>query len=72
MALTRRGVALRRYSFVPGVWVSGTLSFDGLVPLRLDGALAVGGSASSSGTLHAGKLLRGTLDRVAVKASRSP
>lgn len=72
MALTRRGVALRRYSFVPGVWVTGTLSFDGLVPLRLDGTVAVGGSAASSGTLHAGRLLRGTLDRNAVKASRSP
>ena len=72
MSLTRRGVALRRYSFVPGVWVTGTLSFEGLVPLRLDGRLAVGGSAAAAGTLHAGKLLRGTLDRVAVKASRAP
>jgi pimeloyl-ACP methyl ester carboxylesterase len=72
MSLTRRGVALRRYSFVPGVWVTGTLLFEGLVPLRLDGTLAVGGSAAAAGTLHAGKLLRGTLDRVAVKASRAP
>ena len=70
--LTRRGVALRKYSFVPGVWVTGTLSFEGLVPLRLDGTVQVGGRAAAAGTLVAAKALRGTLGGVSVRASRAP
>jgi pimeloyl-ACP methyl ester carboxylesterase len=72
LALTRRGVALRRYSFVPGVWVTGTLQFEGLVPLRLDGTVKVGGAAAAAGTLRAARLLRGTLGRVGVQAPRAP
>jgi pimeloyl-ACP methyl ester carboxylesterase len=69
---TRRGFALHRYSFVPGVWVTGTVSFEGLVPARLDGTVTVGGKAAAAGTLQAGKTLRGRLDGVAVRAGRRP
>lgn len=72
ITLSRRGFALRRYSFIPGVWVTGTLSFDGLVPVRLDGTVRVGGPAAAAGTLQAGKTLKGTLDGVAVRAARRP
>lgn len=72
VTITRRGFALSRYSFVPGVWLTGTLSFDGPVPVRLDGTVKVGGKAAAAGTVHATKMLRGTLDGVTVRASRRP
>jgi pimeloyl-ACP methyl ester carboxylesterase len=65
------GVMLRRYSFVPGIWVTGTLSFAGSREHRLDGVLRVGGPAAASGALRVGVTLSGRLDDRPVSASRS-
>jgi pimeloyl-ACP methyl ester carboxylesterase len=67
------GVRLERYSYVPGVWLTGTLDYAdlGLLgPARLDGRVTVGGSAASHGTLVANGRLSGTLDGRAVRAPR--
>jgi pimeloyl-ACP methyl ester carboxylesterase len=64
------GIALRRYSFVPGVWVTGSLTITGTRRLRLDGVVAVGGPAASPGTIRVGKLFSGTLGRQPFRAAR--
>lgn len=69
----RAGVVLERYSYVPGVWVSGQLeyaAFGEYGPTRLDGRVRVGGSAASAGTLGAGRRLSGTLGAVRVGGPR--
>lgn len=64
------GVMLRRYSFVPGIWVTGTLSFAGSREHRLDGTLTVGGGAAARGTLRVAARLSGRLGGRPVTASR--
>ena len=67
------GVVLERYSYVPGVWLSGSLEYAALTdygPTRLDGSVRVGGPAASKGALVAGVRLRGTLDGRLVRSSR--
>jgi pimeloyl-ACP methyl ester carboxylesterase len=67
------GVRLERYSYVPGVWISGRLDYAAiglLGPARLDGRVTVGGAAAAHGTLVANGRLSGTLDGRAVRAPR--
>jgi hypothetical protein len=66
-------VRLERYSYVPGVWITGRLDcadLGALGPARLDGRVTVGGPAASHGTLVANGRLSGTLDGRAVRARR--
>jgi pimeloyl-ACP methyl ester carboxylesterase len=68
------GVVLERYSYVPGVWLSGRLAYAAigdLGPMRLDGRVTVGGRAASKGGLVAGVRLRGTLDGRPARAPRT-
>lgn len=67
------GVVLERYSYVPGVWLSGRLEyavFGDFGPKRLDGSVRVGGPAAAKGTLAANVRLDGTLDGRRVRGSR--
>jgi pimeloyl-ACP methyl ester carboxylesterase len=67
------GVVLDRYSYVPGVWISGQLeyaAFTDVGPKRLDGTIRVGGRAAAKGRLAAGIRLSGTLDGRRVRGPR--
>ena len=67
------GVVLERYSYVPGVWLSGRLAYAAIGevgPMRLDGRVTVGGPAASRGTLLAQIRLSGTLDGRPARAPR--
>jgi pimeloyl-ACP methyl ester carboxylesterase len=65
--LASRGgeIVLTRYSYVPGVWLTGRLVRDPRTA-RLDGRLIVGGAAAAHGVLVARRMLRGKLDGVAI------
>jgi pimeloyl-ACP methyl ester carboxylesterase len=67
------GVRLERYSYVPGLWLTGSLAYTaigGLGPARLDGRVTVGGWAASHGKLMAGFRLTGTLGGRSVRVRR--
>jgi pimeloyl-ACP methyl ester carboxylesterase len=67
------GVVLERYSYVPGVWLSGRVAYTAFGeygPKRLDGAVRVGGAAAAKGTLVAEVRLRGTLEGRPVRSFR--
>jgi hypothetical protein len=66
----RNGVVLRRFSYVPGVWVSGRVTVEGAAGPRLDGLVTVGGSAASPGRLRVSTALAGTLAGKAVRVRR--
>jgi pimeloyl-ACP methyl ester carboxylesterase len=70
---TEDGVVLQRYSWAPGVWLSGELryaSFGEYGPRRLDGTVRVGGPAAAKGPLTAGVRIGGTLDGARVRGPR--
>jgi hypothetical protein len=67
------GVLLERYSYVPGVWLTGRLDYAEigyLGPARLDGRVTIGGLAAAHGTIVANGRLSGTLDGRPVRAAR--
>ena len=68
------GVVLERYSYVPGVWLSGRLEysvFGEWGPTRLDGVVRVGGTAAAGGRVTAAAALSGTLGGRRVLAVRA-